>query len=240
MNVTSDSYGDLWGENSFRSTIKPGRPKVIHEATAEQRWTGHTAITANSDIFLGQPITAPLNDEVPPDEAGTKERRKSDASRRRERRGSNDLMPVRPDRRSSVNAYKLGKGDLNELMKLDISPGQPKSPQKPNLDEYLKETKNAELVSPLKEDEPTPNTIGTIPYQPLEDDDGPPPNMASIPEDMARSSPRRQERRGSNDLMPVRPNRRTSVNQIGIENGDMVELMKLEELQQRKQETIEE
>ena len=156
---TNDSYGDLWGENSFQSSIESKleikRPDVIHESSAEKRWSGdsNNVPPPMDDEFLSTPIKMPLKDEIPAITAINEETRCIE-SKRRQRRGSNDLLPIRPDRRSSAtnrglntNALNISKGDLSELMHLDSKTEK--------LDDYLEETKNADsdinsqLSSPL-------------------------------------------------------------------------------------------
>jgi len=71
MVVSHDSYGDLWGESSFQSSVDEGRPSVIHEATAEQRWNDAVSNDVvdpdNSETFCAQPIKVILKDLVEPD-----------------------------------------------------------------------------------------------------------------------------------------------------------------------------
>lgn len=225
--ATNDSYGDLWGENSFQSSIESKidtkRPEVIHESTAEKRWSGDSNIVQPpmDDEFLVEPIKMPLKDEIPGITAINKEMR-SIESKRRQRRGSNDMMPVRPDRRSSVtnrglntNALNVSKGDLSELMNLDAKTEK--------LDDYLEETKNADsdinsqLSSPLVaslNDEVDGNIVITPVPEPL-------------PGDRVRSG--RLVRRGSNDLMPIMPNRRSSVKTRMVGNVDMVDPVNLDD-----------
>ncbi len=224
--VSNDSYGDLWGENSFQSSIESKRPDVIHESTAEKRWSGDgKAVSPQMDDFLSPPIKAPLNDEVSPASTITainKEMRKIE-SKRRQRRGSNDMMPIRPDRRDSVNAANVSKADLSELLKLDDKQDAHNLPEK--LDNYLEETKIADsdlsspeplsspVVAPLN-DEVDVNAIIT-------------PVMEVLPGD--RLSGIGHRRRGSNDLMPIMPNRRSSVKTRVIGKLDLVDLVKLED-----------
>ena len=207
-----DSYGDLWGENSFQSTVDEGRPSVIQEATAEQRWTGDgVVVPTQSDDFLSPPIKAPLNDEAPLAATITaiaKENRKSESRRRSQRRGSNDMMPIRPDRRGSVNTMNIGKADLAELMKFDNSPVA--IPQLTKLDDYLEETKHDEADIDLIE-RSNSNELSDPVVAPLNDE---------LENDVSKP-----QRRGSNDLMPIRPNRRASV--MVVESAEMLELMKL-------------
>lgn len=227
-----DSYGDLWGENSFQSTVDEGRPSVIHEATAEQRWTGDgVVVPTQSDDFLSPPIKAPLNDEAPLAATITaipKESRKSESRRRSQRRGSNDKLPIRPDRRGSVNTMNIGKADLAELMKFDNSPVA--KPQLTKLDDYLEETKHDEANIDLIENSNS-NELSDPVVAPLNDEvdnnDVTSPVVEGIPEDRRRPGATRQQRRGSNDLMPIRPNRRSSVQKMVVRNGDLAELMKL-------------
>ena len=210
--VSTDSYGDLWGENSFQSTIDEGRPEVIHEATAEQRWTGDgVVVPTQSDDFLSPPIKAPLNDVNTPAATITaigKESRKSESRRRTQRRGSNDKLPIRPDRRSSVNTMNIGKADVAELMKFDNSPVA--IPQLTKLDDYLEETKHDEADIDLIE-RSNSNELSDPVVAPLNDE---------LENDVSKP-----QRRGSNDLMPIRPNRRASV--MVVESAEMLELMKL-------------
>jgi len=265
--VPSNSYGDLWGENSFQSTVDEGRPEVIQEATAKQRWTGDgiVAPTESDDPFLSLPTKAPLNDEVPPVTGITaipEERRKSEA-KRRQRRGSNDIMPIRPDRRTSANTLNIAKGDMAELSKLDNS-GKGDAPKLKLDDSGKGDTPEEKLCNlPTKESTPeqVPETLDVFseetkntdeafhessitnkivlsppvvaPLNDVDDNDAIPENgMDTISEDrMQRRRSRAQAtRRGSNDLMPVQPSRRTSVNAVMIGNGDLAELNQLAKL----------
>ncbi len=225
--TTNDSYGDLWGENSFQSSIESKieikRPEVIHESTAEKRWSGDSndVPPRMDDEFLSTPIKMPLKDEIPAITAINKEMR-SIESKRRQRRGSNDLMPIRPDRRSSVsnqglntNALNVSKGDLSELMNLDAKTEK--------LDDYLEETKkadsdiNSQLSSPLgpsSNDEVDGNVIITPVPEPLLGD---------------RVGSGRLVRRGSNDHMPIMPNRRSSVKTRVVGNVGMLDLVKVDD-----------
>jgi len=248
MAVSNDSHVDIWGESSFQSSIDEGRPGVIHEAQADQRWTGDgIGFTPKSEDFLSPPIKAQLNDIMATAAAVAtiatipEERRKS-TSKDHERRGSNDLMPIRPDRRTSGNTLMVGKGDLVELMKFDASGKgdlaelmkkledsskgdlaelvklddsskgdlaelmkiDDSSEEKPKMDDYLEVTKNngVKSIDLLKSSSPDDNVFLSAPIiAPLNDEVGL-GNISPIPGDMGR--------RGNNDLMPIRPNRRSS------------------------------
>lgn len=181
-----DSYGDIWGENSFQEKL----PEVIPESTLEQRWSGE--IEQTLDTFLSQPFKAPLNDEstdaVATLTAIDGEMRKIE-SKRRQRRGSNDIMPIRPDRRSSVQTISVGKSELAELMKMGS---------------YEEEKANGNNA--IEEDEPEPNSLPIV--APLNDEVD---NDAAVTPKLVR--------RDSNDLMPIRPSRRTSATTIGSEHN---------------------
>jgi len=133
LTMSDDSYGDIWGESSFQSTLEEGKPEMIPEAAAEQRW--------NIDGELLSPsITAPSNDAITPADAVIttipKIRRKSGPRRR----GSNDHVPIRPDRRCSVKTIMVSNGDFAELMKLDDEPED--KYQKAVLDDNFEEDEN--------------------------------------------------------------------------------------------------
>ena len=195
----ADSYGDLWGE----SFVPQSRPEVIQESTAEKRWSGEVAETL--DTFLSQPFKMALNDEAPSTSATANatitaindEMRKIESTRR-QRRGSNDIMPIRPDRRSSVQTLSVGKTELAELLKLESH-----EEEKGNVDDEEPEPVSLPIVAPLN-DELENNVI------------------SPAPADRGRDKP---VRRNSNDLMPIRPHRRTSV--TTIPPTGMLEAMKL-------------
>ena len=255
--VSNDSYGDLWGESSFQSTVDDGRPEVIHEAQAEQRWNdstfGDVVASKESKSFFNEPIKAPLNDvtdpspylsppmKAPLNDANNSptgitaipaDRRKAE-SRRRQRRGSNDLMPIRPDRRSSATTIKVKKSDLVDLMKLDNDPGLKSPPAK--LDDYLEETKNADgndlyESANFHESGLISEKVFVSPpiVAPSNDEVDRLPVMTAIPEDRRKGGCRRQ-RRNSNDMMPIRPDRRSSVATMCVGKGDLADLKKLAE-----------
>ncbi len=199
------SYGDLWGENSFSQS----RPEAVQESPAEKRWSGEVAETL--DTFLSEPFKMPLNDEATPAAATANatitaindEMRKIESTRR-QRRGSNDSMPIRPDRRSSVQTLSVGKTDLAELLKRESH-----EEEKGNVDDEEPEPLSSPIVASLN-DGLENNAIST-------------PIISPAPADRGRVKP---IRRNSNDLMPIRPNRRTSVT---IERAGMLEAMQLHE-----------
>jgi hypothetical protein len=279
MAVSSDSYVDIWGESSFQSSIDEGRPGVIHEAKSDQRWTGDSiGFTPKSEDFLSPPIKAQLNDIIPTAAAiatiaTIPEERRKLTSKDHERRGSNDLMPIRPDRRTSGNTLMVGKGDLVELMKFDNSgkgdlAGLMKkledsskgdlaelvklddsskgdlaevmkiddsSKEKPKMDDYLEVTKNngVKSIDSLESSSPDDKVFLSVPIiAPLNDEVGL-GNITPISGDMGR--------RGSNDLMPIRPNRRSSVsNEVVDTTGTFAELLKLDDQPEEKPPTIKE
>jgi carnitine O-acetyltransferase len=234
ITVKNESYADLWGESSFQSVVDEGRPGVIQETTAEERWNrgfllnaGDVEVPEHSD-FLSSPIKAPLNDDPAPADIITAlppDRGKI----RRERRGSNDLMPVRPDRRSSVNIFAIEKGDLTDLKKLDDEPEADANPPA-KLDDFLEEnTKEdfndsarisetvfqaGQIVAPVTDAASTDNIV-------------PASAMTPIPENRKASG--QNSRRGSHDFVPVKPDRRISVNAIMVGKEDLSELLKLED-----------
>lgn len=249
MTVSNDSYGELWGESSFQSSIDDRRPEVIHEATADQRWTGDgIGFTPKSEDFLSPPIKALLNDIIPTASTiGTiPEEMRKPTFIGHERRGSNDLMPIRPDRRTSVNTIMVGKGDLAEFMKFDDSGKgdlaelmkkiddsgkgdlaelmeiDDSSEEKPKLDDYSEETKNdgVKSIDLLESSSPDDNVFLSAPIIALLNDEVGHGNITPDAGVMGR--------RGSNDLMPIRPDRRSSVNNEVVDNaGAFAELMKL-------------
>ena len=211
--AANDSYGDLWGENSFQSTVNEGRPEVIKESTAEKRWNGHgTAVPEHLDAFLSPPIDAPLNDVFKASlnkDYGTiyainKEMRKSESKRR----GSNDLMPIRPDRRISSNTMNICKDEMAELMRLDDKLNEKLLSRK--VEGHLEEDKRANIdeVEPL-----SPPIIALL-------NDEVDKNIIDTPVTEARP-----QRRGSNDLMPIKPDRRCSANDMVVDNAGVLELM---------------
>jgi hypothetical protein len=255
MMVSTDSYGDLWGENSFQSTVDEGGPRVIHEGTAEKRWSGESVaadtIKSSEANLLSPPIQAPLNDEMtgPAITAITAidgELRKKESKRRQVRRGSNDHMPVRPDRRISVNAVQVKKGELAELMKLADEPEGEMEGSLQRLDDFLESNSvddvdlhestivNFHLSTNVQFNNSESNsTDADDPFlsspmeAPLNDelDTGSP--MASIPEDLRRVGGGRPQRRRSNDKLPIRPNRRSSATMLKPSEVDLAELRKL-------------
>jgi hypothetical protein len=255
MMVSTDSYGDLWGENSFQSTVDEGGPRVIHEGTAEKRWSGESVaadtIKSSEANLLSPPIQAPLNDEMtgPAITAITAidgELRKKESKRRQVRRGSNDHMPVRPDRRISVNAVQVKKGELAELMKLADEPEGEMEGSLQRLDDFLESNSvddvdlhestivNFHLSTNVQFNNSESNsTDADDPFlsspmeAPLNDelDTGSP--MASIPEDLRRVGGGRPQRRRSNDKLPIRPNRRSSATMLKPSEADLAELRKL-------------
>merc|ERR1712224_32694 len=163
--------------------------------------------------------------------------RRRKESNRRERRGSNDLMPVRPDRRISVNIFALEKGDMADLKKLDDEPevGAAEPPSK--LDDFLEENMKEDLhdsaliseavfhagqmVATKDDAASTDNNIVHAPSA-----------MTPIPEN--KKSAIRSARRGSNDFVPIKPDRRISVNAIIVGKEDLTDLLKLEDESEEK------
>mmetsp|Transcript_21891 Transcript_21891/g.52085 ORF Transcript_21891/g.52085 Transcript_21891/m.52085 type:complete len:1010 (+) Transcript_21891:107-3136(+) len=260
ITVSTDSYRDLWGESSFQTSVDDGRPEVIHEATAKERWnhsvSGDVVAAEVSEPFFNQPIKKPLNDATdpglylsPPIKAplndvsssptgimAIPEDRRKVESKRRQRRGSNDLMPIRPDRRSSVSTIIVKKSDLVDLTKLGNESGQKSPPAK--LDDYLEENKNADGKDLYES--AVFHESGLISEQmfvsppitpPLNDEvdaiHNSLPAMTPIPEDRRTMGSRQRQRRGSNDMMPIRPDRRSSVSTLMLGKGDLANLKQL-------------
>lgn len=233
MTVKNESYADSWGESSFQSVVDEGRPGVIQETTTGERWKNPFLSASDVEVpehsnFLSSPIKAPLNDDPAPADIITA--LPADGGRiRGERRASNDFMPVRPDRRISVSIFAIEKGSLTDLKKLDDEPEADADPPT-KLDDFLEEN--------MKEDFNDSARISETAFQagqnvvPVNDaasidNIALAPAMASIPEN--RKEPGRKDRRGSNDYVPVKPDRRISVSAMMVGKEDLVDLMKLED-----------
>lgn len=229
MMVSTDSYGDLWGESSLSQFFpNDGRPEVIQEGTAQHRWSDGARNDIVTDdpatLFLSpvqMPVKVPLNDvsdSVPslsppiktllnnvttsPTAITAIPEDRVDSKRHR-RRGSYDLMPIRPARRGSGNS----KSDVEDLANLDIGldqllPGKLTSTLK--LDDYLEETKNVVINEAVSgETFLTPPLVAAL----KDEVDQALPVTTAIPEDRVKG----HRRTGSSDLMPIRPARRSSV-----------------------------
>jgi len=144
-------------------------------------------------------------------------------------------MPVRPDRRGSARTILVGKSELANLMKLDNEPEHTIPPAK--LDNFLEENKNDDAQD--FNESAAFNQNGLVSEQvlvsspilaPLKDEvnDQFVPAMAAIPEDRRKAGNRQRERRGSNDMMPIRPDRRTSGGTVQVGKGNLADLKKLD------------
>jgi len=139
--ISYDSYGDIWGESSFRSIVDEGKPKVIDE-TAEQRWSAEIKTlnsatfgvnidedleeTNNVSVGAGTGAGAGVSDYSDPESSPTVpiiaklndggDNSTTTTNTKQKRRGSNDMVPIRPNRRYSVKSTIVGKGELAEII----------------------------------------------------------------------------------------------------------------------------
>ena len=131
--IPYNSYGDIWGESSFRSIADDLKSKVIDEKADllhEQRWSAEIE-TLNSATFkvnldedleetnivsVGAGAGAGIYDYSDPEPSSTVPiTAKPKGEGKLKRRGSNDMMPIRPNRRSSSTSTIVGKGELAEI-----------------------------------------------------------------------------------------------------------------------------
>jgi len=128
--ISYNSYGDVWRESSLKlvnNDDNGGRKLQVFDEKPESRWSARkidvtSTDNSDSDPDLPTPVFQIKMNDVDDDNVNSNGNRSRLATTKREqsqkRIGSDDFMPIRPDRRASQSTI-LFPGQLHEIMQYD-------------------------------------------------------------------------------------------------------------------------